>query len=198
MMLFFDLEIFFNISQYREKETIFKKTLDPTVDKRAKYFSSNAVGKKDGAERREETNPGNIRAELARGRQAGPFATRGRPKVADARTPGPKGRQSERAVVGGTKRRTEPRSLGETWWPRPTRRPPEDAAREPRLLFSTRLPISLIKLSRTLLRENSTSAILISRFDAIRNNYCKYIDFNLQRYLFFHLLYRNEFLRIGG
>jgi len=38
-------------------------------------------------------------------------------------------------------------SLGETWWPHLTRRPPEDGVREPRLFYSTRLPTSLIKLA---------------------------------------------------
>lgn len=34
------------------------------------------------------------------------------------------------------RRNEESRSLGETWWPRPTRRPPEDEARESRAYSS--------------------------------------------------------------
>lgn len=100
-------------------------------------------------ERKGET--GKIRTEVAQGRQVGPFATRGRPKVADARTLCPRAGRCERAIVRGTEKWGEPES-GRNMVASPhaktsRRRSP----REPRLLFSTRLPTSLIKLSCALL-----------------------------------------------
>jgi len=100
--------------------------------------------------RREKRGRSELRWRKA-GRQVGPFATRGRPKVADARTPCPRAGRCERAVVRGTEKRGEPES-GRNMVASPhaktsRRRSP----REPRLLLSTRLPTSLIKLSSALL-----------------------------------------------
>jgi len=170
----------------KRKLTFSKKTLEPTVDKRAKYFSSNAVGKKGRRRKKGRDEPREHQSRTG-ARQTG-WSVRhpGAPQGGRCSHAGPK-RRTER--MGRCRRNGEPNRIEES-----RRNMVASPHAKTSRRCSPRAALTLLDkaadildktLAYALLRENSTCAIPINRSFS-RNNYCKHVDFNFQLIFIFH------------